>query len=130
MTGTCLCSEPIDLVVAGGDTSYFLVDVRAAEHFDDHIDGVASEEDVASIPYGTWNDKTILETIPDDKTIITVCYTGHTASQTATVLNMLGYEAYAMAYSMMGWHSDPDIVGKATLDCAAVTTAALPVVTN
>ena len=55
--------------------------------------------------------KAILENIPMDKKIVTICYTGHTASQTAMILNEIGYEAYSLAYSYMGWTSDDEVIG-------------------
>jgi len=35
---------------------------------------------------------------------VTICYTGHTASYTAMLLNQLGYEAYSMKFGTMAWN--------------------------
>jgi rhodanese-related sulfurtransferase len=92
-------------VIGGGSEDYYMVDVRPADTYDDHIEGAVS------LPFTTWTDKSVLESIPIDKKIVTICFTGHTASQAAMVLNQVGYEAYAMAYSMMGWTDDTDVIG-------------------
>ncbi len=53
-----------------------------------------------------------LATIPPDREVVLVCYTGQTAGQAASALNMLGYEAYSLLYGMSSWTSDPEVYVK------------------
>jgi len=53
-----------------------------------------------------------LATIPSDKDVVVVCYTGQTASQSTSALNMLGYDAYSLLFGMSSWTSDPDVFVK------------------
>lgn len=50
-------------------------------------------------------------TIPTDKTILNVCYTGQTASHTTAILNLLGYEAQNLLFGMCGVTTSADING-------------------
>jgi rhodanese-related sulfurtransferase len=53
-----------------------------------------------------------LATIPPDRDVVVVCYTGQTAGQATAALNMLGYEAYGLLYGMSSWTSDPEVYVK------------------
>jgi rhodanese-related sulfurtransferase len=53
-----------------------------------------------------------LATIPPDRQVVVVCYTGQTAGQATAALNMLGYEAYSLLFGMSSWTSDPDVFAK------------------
>ena len=53
-----------------------------------------------------------LATIPLDRDVVVVCYTGQTAGQATAALNMLGYEAYSLLYGMSSWTSDPEVYVK------------------
>jgi rhodanese-related sulfurtransferase len=53
-----------------------------------------------------------LATIPPDKGVVVICYTGQTAGQATAGLNMLGYEAYSLLFGMSSWTSDPDVFVK------------------
>jgi len=53
-----------------------------------------------------------LSKLPFDNEIIVVCYTGHTASQTTALLNLLGYNATALKYGMRGWCANTTIAPK------------------
>jgi rhodanese-related sulfurtransferase len=102
VTGSDIYNE----VVVGGSTDYALIDVRPQGDYDNaHIEGAIA------IPYGSWTDPDVLLKVPDDVALVTICYTGHTASQIAMLLGQLGYEAYAMAYGYMGWTDDTGIIG-------------------
>ena len=41
-------------------------------------------------------------TIPTDKTILNVCYTGQTASYATSLLNLLGYDAQNLLFGVCG----------------------------
>jgi rhodanese-related sulfurtransferase len=53
-----------------------------------------------------------LATIPPDRDVVVVCYTGQTAGQATAALNMLGYEAYSLLYGMSSWTNDPEVFVK------------------
>jgi rhodanese-related sulfurtransferase len=40
---------------------------------------------------------------PTDKPILVICYTGHTASMTSSILNTLGFDAWALRNGMLSW---------------------------
>ena len=61
---------------------------------------------------GTLFTKENLSKLPFDNEIIVVCYTGHTASQTTALLNLLGYDATALKYGMCGWCANTTIAPK------------------
>jgi rhodanese-related sulfurtransferase len=50
-----------------------------------------------------------LDKINPDAPVYVYCYTGHSAAQTTALLQMLGYDAYSLAYGMCSWSSDPDV---------------------
>lgn len=43
--------------------------------------------------------------LPADRPILIVCYTGHTASQINTILNMLGYNVWTLRFGMTSWYA-------------------------
>jgi rhodanese-related sulfurtransferase len=53
-----------------------------------------------------------LATIPPDRDVVLVCYTGQTAGQATAALNMLGYEAYSLLFGMSSWTGDPEVFVK------------------
>jgi rhodanese-related sulfurtransferase len=53
-----------------------------------------------------------LATIPPDRDVVVVCYTGQTAGQATAALNMLGYEAYSLLFGMSSWTTDPEVFVK------------------
>ena len=86
-------------VVKGGDTSYFLVSFQKPEDYaKGHVPGAIN------IPFNQIAKEENLKKLPKDKKIVTICYTGHTASYTAMLLNQLGYEAYSMKFGTMAWN--------------------------
>jgi len=88
------------------DTSYQIVDVRAASDYArGHIDGAIN------IPFTTIADDANVAKLDPTKTIVTVCYTGETASMTNMVWSMMGYRVTTLMYGMTGWSTDKDVVG-------------------
>lgn len=86
-------------------TYYYIIDYRSLTHFDHaHIAG-AHQMALASLVDN-------LATLPTDKTILNVCYTGQTASTATAILNLLGYDAQNLKFGMYGWTSDLDAVGR------------------
>jgi rhodanese-related sulfurtransferase len=116
--------EVLTKAVLGSDQSYYLVDIRADEHYANaHIAGAIH------IAYAdVWREQKI-NYLPRDKKIIIIDYSGHTASQVAAFWGMLGYDAVAMKNGMAAWSADRDVIGGTPLPCQAlqypvVTTAA------
>ncbi len=85
-----------------------------------YIISVRSKEDYdkGHIPGAVWMDyKSMftadnLATLPTDKEIVVYCYTGQTASQVVSALNMLGYDAYNLTFGFGAWNSDPNAGSK------------------
>lgn len=81
----------------------FLLDLRREEDFEGvgHIAGALRLDfDAAAVPEN-------LELLPRDRKIVTICYTGNLAAQLTAVLRMLGYDAAALTYGMVGWTRTP-----------------------
>ncbi len=81
----------------------FILDLRREEDFEGvgHIRGAVQADFAAALLPAN------LERLPRDRKIITVCYTGNTAGQLVLMLRMLGYDAAAMKYGMVGWKMTP-----------------------
>ncbi len=85
----------------------YLISVRSAEDYaKGHVPG-AVHMDVKEL-FSTEN----LATIPPDKDVVVICYTGQSAGQATAALNMLGYEAYSLLFGMSSWTSDPEVFVK------------------
>jgi len=92
--------------VANDLASYYVVDVRGYEDWcDGHIPGAVN------MPWPTEIvEPDNLEMLPTDTPIVVVCYTGHTASQTTMLFNLLGYNASALKNGFISWDypTDPE----------------------
>jgi rhodanese-related sulfurtransferase len=84
---------------------------------DPYIISVRSQEDYEKghIPGANWVDSKAffaeenLAELPTDQEIVVYCYTGQTASQIVSVLNMMGYDAYNLVFGMQAWTMDDDV---------------------
>lgn len=81
---------------------FFLMDIRSkADYNKAHIPGAVS------IPFADAAKPANLAMLPKDGTpIMIICYTGHTASQTNAILNVLGYNAWTLRFGMTGWNKE------------------------
>ena len=85
----------------------FIISVRAPEDYEKgHIPGAVH------VGVKTLFDPEFLSTLPDDREIVVVCYTGQTASQATAALNMAGYDAAALKFGMSSWTTDPNVFVK------------------
>jgi rhodanese-related sulfurtransferase len=92
-----------------GDTSNdpYVISVRSKADYD-----------LGHIPTAVWMDaKTLftaenLATLPTDRQIVVYCYTGQTASQVVSALNMLGYDAYNLLFGFGSWNMDANAGSK------------------
>jgi len=92
-----------------GDTENdpFIISVRAPEDYaKGHIPGAVN------VSVKKLFDPDFLSTLPEDKEIVLVCYTGQTASQATAALNMAGYDAYTLLFGMSSWTNDPNVFVK------------------
>ena len=95
--------EKVKEIVDSGSDEYVILSVRqAVDYAEAHVPGAMN------IPFGAGMQEAFAD-LPQDKTIVVYCYTGHTASQTVGILRLLGYEALNMAFGMgsvetkVGW---------------------------
>jgi len=85
----------------------YIISLRSAEDYaKGHIPGAVNMS--VKEMFTTEN----LATIPPDKDVVVVCYTGQTAGQATAALNMLGYDAYSLLFGMSSWTTDPDVFVK------------------
>eukprot|EP00727_Mastigamoeba_balamuthi_P006615 m51a1_g2574 hypothetical protein (163) ;mRNA; f:385973-386555 len=85
-------------------SAYFIVDIRAhADYCKGHIPGARN------IPMATITRPENIAQLPTDRTILLVCYKGHTASQTAALLGVLGYDTRVMLAGMLSWDRETDV---------------------
>lgn len=95
-------------ILADGDDSNdpFIVDFRSSADFaTGHLKGAVN------ISLGSLVEKLEDGTIPADRNILNVCYTGQTASWATAIMNMLGYEAQNLLFGMCGVTTDSEIAG-------------------
>jgi rhodanese-related sulfurtransferase len=123
-------AEPLAASVADAANSYFDAGMKitqAADLYENLNDGdetndpyiisVRSAEDYAKghLPSAVWADPKALftpeglSTLPTDRPIVVYCYTGQTASQVVSALNVLGYDASNLQFGMGNWTNDPDV---------------------
>ncbi len=77
---------------------FFLLDIRTSTDFcAGHISGAIN------IPFGEVAKPENLAMLPTNMPILVICYTGHTASQINSILNMLGYNAWTLRFGMTSW---------------------------
>jgi rhodanese-related sulfurtransferase len=78
------------------DESVVLLDIRREEDYEEgHIDGAIN------LPYGKGMEEGF-GSLPKDKTIVVICYSGQTADQTNAILHLLGFDALGMSGGMNG----------------------------
>jgi rhodanese-related sulfurtransferase len=86
-------------ILGDGDATNdpFIIDMRSAEDYAaGHITGAVN------IGLSSLMDKVEDGTIPADKPIVNICYTGQTASYATALLNLMGYEAQNLLFGMCG----------------------------
>jgi rhodanese-related sulfurtransferase len=101
VTPQYITAADLNMKIAEGEDMTIL-SVRSAEQYaKGHIPGAINigMDDLASN----------LNKLDPDKPVYVYCYTGHNAGQAAAVLQMLGYDAYSLAYGMCSWSSDPEV---------------------
>ncbi len=102
----------------------FLLDIRLSENYSaGHIPGSVNVEFIDVM------DPHNLALLPKDgRPIIIICYTGHTASQLNSVLNLMGYNAWTLRFGMMSWNALTKMSVWSSRDSQEVQGAAFPLV--
>jgi rhodanese-related sulfurtransferase len=82
----------------------FIISVRKPEDYArGHVPGAVN------ISCATWTTKENLSAIPSDRPVVTYCYTGHSGSQAAALLNLMGYDASNLLFGMCSWTQDAKV---------------------
>jgi len=86
----------------------FIISVRSEGDYTDagHIEGALWVSPSELFTPDVLND------LPTDRPIAVYCYTGQTAGQVTSALNMLGYDASSVLFGMSGWSDDPAVFVK------------------
>ena len=82
----------------------FILSIRSTEQYDNgHIPGAVN------IPFRSVFTGENISKLPMNKKIVVVCYTGHTASQVTSMLNVMGYDAVCLKWGMCSWTTNKTI---------------------
>ena len=99
-----LCSNLLDRNL---DNDPFILSIRKAEDYAiGHIPGAVNMSGA-----GLFKPENLAK-LPKDKEIVAYCYTGHTGSQVAALLNLCGYNATNLTWGIMGWTKDTSVATK------------------
>ena len=89
-----------------GNTSNdpYLLSIRSSSQYEiGHIAGAVN------LGFSSLFEEENLATLPTNKQIVVICYTGHTASQATALLNINGFDAVALKFGMTGWTTNATI---------------------
>ena len=112
MSATPIVIQADDLLARVTSKTVFVLDIRAAENFKaGHIAGAVN------LPLRTLADEASLKKLPPDQQIVIVDYDGHSASQAARLLNLLGYDSVALRDGMSVWTGDINVLGAGAIAC-------------
>ena len=107
-----ITASDLNMKIAEGEDMTIL-SVRSAEHYAaGHIPGAIN------IGLGSLADN--LDKLTPDAPVYVYCYTGHSAAQAASLLQMLGYDAYSLKFGMCGWSADPAVNAGKCFDASSV----------
>jgi len=98
-----------------GNDPYILSIRGAADYEAGHIPGAVN------IPFRSVFTEENISTLPTTKQIVVVCYTGHTASQTTAMLNVLGFDAVCLKWGMCSWTTNTTVTAGHCYDPSTVT---------
>ncbi|MBE9484099.1 MAG: rhodanese-like domain-containing protein [Bacteroidetes bacterium] len=109
--GVNIIMDALYLLMTGDEKDdLFIVDLRGATDYNyRHLKGAVN------IGLSELIDKVKDGTIPEDKRIICVCYTGQNASIATSVLNLLEFDAQNLKFGMCGVTTDVNLVTKSDM---------------
>jgi len=88
------------------DGPYIISDRKPEDYATGHIPGAVNLP--ASVLFKPEN----LAKLPKDSKIVPYCYTGHSGSQVAAMLNICGYDATNLLWGIMGWTTNTTVANK------------------
>ncbi len=95
-----IASHELSEIVDNDQEGYYILDIRREEDFrEGHIQGAN---------HIWWYDVgNTLGKLPEDQSIVVVCYTGQSAGQIVGILKAMGYDAYSLLDGMdRGWEAE------------------------
>lgn len=96
-----ITATDLNMKIADGEEMTIL-SIRSAEHYAvGHIPGAIN------IGFSSLVDN--LDKLNPDAPVYVYCYTGHSAAQAVSLLNLLGYDAYSLTFGMCSWTSDTSV---------------------
>ncbi|MBL7165766.1 MAG: rhodanese-like domain-containing protein [Dehalococcoidales bacterium] len=102
------------------------LNIKIAEDEDMTIVSVRSAADYAAghvpgaINIGLSSLVDNLDKLDPDSPVYVYCYTGHSAAQAASLLNLLGYDAYSLKFGMCSWTTDTAVNMNKCFDASTV----------
>ena len=96
-----ISATDLNVKIAEGEELTILSVRKADAYAAGHIPG--------AINIGMSNLTDNLDKLNPDAPVYVYCYTGHSAAQTAALLQMLGYDAYSVSFGMCGWTGDTSV---------------------
>jgi rhodanese-related sulfurtransferase len=100
-----ISSQDLLLKMLSGEP--YILSIRSADDYaTGHIPGAVN------MAGGTLFQSENLAKLPESEKIYTYCYTGHTGSQVAALLNLCGYDATNVTWGIMGWTKDTSVATK------------------
>jgi rhodanese-related sulfurtransferase len=88
------------------DGPYIISDRKPEDYATGHIPGAVN------LPASVLFKPEKLAKLPKDSKIVPYCYTGHSGSQVAAMLNMCGYDATNLLWGIMGWTTNTTVANK------------------
>jgi rhodanese-related sulfurtransferase len=86
-------------------SDFFVLDIRSAKDY-----AIAHVPGAINVPFALIAKPENLIQYPTDRPILVVCYTGHTASMTSSILNTLGFDAWALRNGWLAWGSAVTVI--------------------
>jgi rhodanese-related sulfurtransferase len=100
-----ISSQDLLLKMLSGEP--YILSIRSADDYaTGHIPGAVN------MAGGTLFQSENLAKLPEGENIYAYCYTGHTGSQVAALLNLCGYDATNVTWGIMGWTKDTSVATK------------------
>ena len=92
------------------DANIRIVDIRSPEDYEeDHIDGSENLPVREALLSGDVDKaQELLDDLPNEAEIVTVCDAGHVSGETANMLREQGYDAKALDNGLKGWNQNSE----------------------